>query len=468
MFFPAAWREYALTRIPFNSVDVMMQARVAVLGLWHQGVVGAACLADWGHNVLAADHDAAKIAKLSSGRAPLFEPGLDDLLAKGLAGGNLKFTARTVEAVKGREYVLIMFDTPVDENDRSDLTEIFKTIDEITPALADAVVIHVTAQVPVGTCDEIAARIRKARPELKFDIAYSPENLRLGQAIERFVKPPLPIIGHDRGPEFKLLDPLYAPSSVKWERCSLRTAEMSKHALNSFLALSICFANELGNLCDELGADGHRLAELLRLEPRIGAKAMLLPGLGFSGGTLARDLQTLRGFGDKHSIDTPLLDGAWKSNQQQNQLVLRQLKRHFGGSLQGRRICILGLTYKPDTSTLRRSPALEIIGDLVREGALISASDPKADRGELASCRGFVFHPEALAAAKDAEALVLMTPWTEFKSLNFAAVKQAMRGDLVFDTANLWNAASVGAAGLSYLGIGRGRAGLAVGAKPHS
>ena len=434
-----------------------MSVRLAVIGLWHQGIVGAACHADWGHDVLAADHDAAKIAKLSTGKAPLFEPGLDELLGQGVASGRLRFTTAAAQAVQDRPFVLIAFDTPVDAADRSDLTEIYQTLDEITPSLAEGVTLHVTAQVPVGTCDKIAARIKQTRPGLKFGIAYSPENLRLGQAIARYRKPPLPVLGGDDPSVFPSLEALYAPCDVKWEQCSLRTAEMSKHALNGFLALSICFANELGNLCDLVGADGHRLAEILRLEPRIGAKAMLFPGLGFSGGTLARDLQTLRGLGDNFGIETQLLDGAWISNGQQNKLVVRQLKRNFGGSVKGRRICVLGLTYKPDTSTLRRSAALEVISELAQEGAEISASDPKADRTELAVHRDFTFHEDPIAAARGADALVLMTPWVDYKALDFTAVKSGMRGDLVYDTANLWRAEAVSAAGLRYLDIGRGR-----------
>jgi UDPglucose 6-dehydrogenase len=436
-----------------------MTTRVAVLGLWHQGVVGAACFADWDYDVVAADRDVVKIAGLSNGNAPLFEPGLDELLVKGIKSGRLRFSGNMAEAVGGRPFVLVMFDTPVDVDDRSDLSEVLQTIDEIAPFLEDGVTIQVTAQVPVGTCDELAVRIRKLNSSLRFSMAYSPENLRLGQAIERFRRPPLPVIGSDDPSVFRALEGLYEPCGVKWGRCGLRTGEMSKHALNGFLALSICFANELGNLCDEIGADGHRLAEILRLEPRIGSKAMLFPGLGFSGGTLARDLQTLRGLGDRLGIDTPVLDGAWQSNQRRNQLVVRRLTSIFGGNLRGRRIAVLGLTYKPDTSTLRRSAALEVVADLVRAGATVCASDPKADRVELACYGGFDFHEDALAAARDADALVLMTPWEEFKALDFAAVRNTMKGDIVFDTANLWRADTIAAVGLRYLDIGRGRAG---------
>ena len=228
--------------------------------------------------------------------------------------------------------VLIMFDTPVNERDESDLSEVLETAAEIAPELENGVVLYVTAQVPVGTCDQIAQRVRESNPSLNFGIAYSPENLRLGQAIDRFLHPALPVIGSDDRATFDRLEPLLSLFNVKWERVNLRTAEMTKHALNAFLATSICFANELGNLCDEVGADGQRIAEVLRLEPRIGSKAMLFPGLGFAGGTLARDMQTLKSLGDRSALETPLLDGAWESNRQQNQLVLRKLKKAFASS----------------------------------------------------------------------------------------------------------------------------------------
>jgi UDPglucose 6-dehydrogenase len=433
-----------------------MNARVAVVGLWHQGLVGAACLADWGYDVVAADEDAAKVRKLNDGHAPLFEPGLDELIQGGRRSGRLAFTADLAGAVGERPFVLLAHDTPVDENDRADLAPVFRAVDAIAPALAEGVSIHVTAQVPVGTCDEIVARIRAARPGLRFAVAYSPENLRLGQAIERFRKPPLPILGSDDDGIFPLLEKLYAPCGVAWQRCSLRTAEMSKHALNAFLAVSVTFANELGNLCDEVGADGHRLAELLRMEPRVGPKAMLFPGLGFSGGTLARDLQTLRALGDRCGIETPQLDGTWDSNRQQNRLVVRRLKAELD-PLAGRRIAVLGLTYKPDTSTLRRSAALEVIAELAGERCAVAAHDPRADPTELRACGGFVLADSPIEAACGADAVVLMTPWPEYRSLDFAALKSAMRGTVVFDTANLWKAGAVTAAGLTYLDIGRGR-----------
>lgn len=431
-------------------------SRIAVVGLWHQGVVGAACFADWGHEVTGADYDVARVSALAQGKAPLFEPGLDALLAKGLASGRLHFSNDLKKAVSGCGVVLLMHDTPVNEKDESDLTDIFRAVTDLAPVLEQDVVVHATAQVPVGTCDQLTELLRKARSGLRVHFAYSPENLRLGQAIERFQKPPLPVLGADDEVAFSRLEELYAPCGVSWQRCSLRTAEMSKHALNSFLATSVTFANELGNLCDSVGADGHRLAELLRLEPRVGSKAMLFPGLGFSGGTLARDVQTLRRLAASSNLDVPMLNGLWASNQQQNRIVTRRLAESLG-SLSGKRLAVWGLTYKPDTSTLRRSAALELIADLLSAGAEVMAHDPKAARAEVEQVGGFAFCDDALSSVKQADALVLMTPWKDYKTVDFTAVRKAMRGNLIFDTANLWKVAEVEAAGFTYLDIGRGR-----------
>jgi len=431
--------------------------KIAVIGCWHQGVVGAACLADMGHEVTGYDADPARIQQLSRGEAPLYEPGLSELLKKTVKAGSLTFTADAAAAVMNAEIVMIMHDTPVDHNDQSDLAGIYLDIEAIAGSLSEAAIIYVTAQVPVGTCDRIAEIIRIQHSGWQGGLAYSPENLRLGQAIERFRTPPLPVVGTDRDQTFQRLEKFLSGFPVKWKQVDVRTAEMSKHALNAFLATSICFANELGNLCDLLGADGHKLAEVLRMEPRIGAKAMLFPGLGFSGGTLARDMQTLRGFGDQLGIETRLLDGAWAANQSQNQIVVHTLRRVLGGNLKGKVIAVLGLTYKPDTSTLRRSAALEVIGSLEKEGAEIKAHDPKADREELKQFKSFKVFDDIYEAIRGADALVLMTPWPVYREVIPARVKEVMKGNLVFDTANLWPVTEWEKAGLIDLTIGRGR-----------
>ncbi len=430
--------------------------KIAVLGLWHQGVVGAACLAEMGHEVIGADGDVERVARLQAGQAPLFEPGLNDLIAKGVNSGRLAFTTDHAQAVRDTPFVFVMFDTPVDENDESDLSEIFQTLETVAPALQPSAVILVTAQVPVGTCGALKDLVSRVAPNASATIAYQPENLRLGQAIERFMAPALPVIGCDDPAAFERLLTIIGPLADKWHQVSVRTGEMMKHALNGFLGLSICFANELGNLCDAVGADGKRVGELLRLEPRVGTKAMLLPGLGFSGGTLARDMQTLRRLGRRFDLGTPLLDGAWLANSEQNHLVVRKLAQVIP-DLATARVAVLGLTYKPDTSTLRRSAAIEVIGDLLRRGAKVNAHDPRASRDELRAHSEFTFFEDPLAAVGGADALVLMTPWKEYSDLDFAAIKSRMAKPYVLDTAGLWNADQLTGLGFAYDAIGRGR-----------
>jgi len=429
---------------------------IAVLGCWHQGVVGAACMADFGFDVTGVAANAGDTARLNDGKAPLFEPGLDDLLSKGIRAGNLRFTDSAADAIKGCPYVFIMFDTPVDENDQSDLTCIFDAVREAAPAMQEDVIVYVTSQVPVGTCDKISALIHQTNPSLKFGLAYSPENLRLGQAVQRFIHPALPVIGSDDSSALDRLEKLLSVFNVKWTRIPLRAAEMTKHALNAFLATCITFGNELGNICDEVGVDGQAVAKALRLEERVGPKAMLFPGMGFSGGTLARDMQTLRGLGDRFGLETAMLDGVWEANKRQNGFVLRKLQKSIG-NLKGRRIAVLGLTYKPQTSTLRRSAALEIITDLKNAGAVITAHDPMADRAEVAQHSEFEFTDDVYAAVTDTEAVVIITAWEDYLFLDYKRIHKAMKGRTLIDCNNMLKPDDMDALGFEYMNVGRGR-----------
>ncbi|RPH74883.1 UDP-glucose/GDP-mannose dehydrogenase family protein [bacterium] len=429
--------------------------KVCVIGIWHQGAVGAACLADLGYLVIGVDNNKDRVERLNEGRAPLYEPGLDDLIAKGISSGRLSFTNSISEGLANTRDILVMFDTPVDENDDVNLTEIFLTAREIAPYLQPKSTILITAQVPVGTCDQFSQVIRQTNPKVDFGIAYSPENLRLGQAIERFKHPSLPVIGANDSKTLDHVEEMLSVFHTPWFRTNIRTAEMTKHALNAFLAISVCFGNELGNLCDEVGADAQQIATALRLEPRIGAKAMLFPGLGFSGGTLARDMRTLKHIGERSGYETYLIDGAWKTNERQNQIVRRKLQKIFG-ALKGIQIGVLGLTYKPDTSTLRRSAAIEIIRDLVSFGAVVKAYDPKADREELKQHSEFQFYEDAYLAAEGCDVLVLITPWAEFRTIDYERIRTCMARPVLFDTQNMLDSDYLRTCGFNYFGIGRG------------
>lgn len=430
--------------------------KICVVGIWHLGSVVSACLANLGYHVVGVDKDAKKVKNLIEGTPPLFEPGLEELIKANISQKRLSYTTDLSDGASGAGYVLITFDTPVDDNDEVDLSEIFDTATELAGYLEDNAIIVVSSQIPVGTCEQIKSVISQHNPEVKFDIAYSPENLRLGQAIDVFNNPERVVIGADSVLTLDKVEQLFAPVGAPMLRMNLRSAEMTKHALNAFLATSVSFANEIANLCDELGADALKVAEALRSDGRIGQKARLLPGLGFAGGTLARDLKALKNLGNKFGYETHLINGVLKVNEQQNNLVVKKLKKVYD-SLEGLTIGILGLTYKAGTSTLRRSAALEIIGNLVDEGASVKAHDPKANLEEIKLHKEFEFCPDPYQVAKGADALVIITEWPEFKSLDFDLIKSTMKKPVLIDTKNMLDDEQMMGKRFLYIGVGRGK-----------
>jgi UDPglucose 6-dehydrogenase len=435
----------------------MGSERVCVMGLWHLGLVTSACLADLGRTVIGFDSDPQVIAGLGSGRLPLFEPGLEELVEKGIAEERLRFTADPQEALAGAGYAIIAHDTTVDERDESDLSQVMAAAWLLAKHLQDGSTVVVSSQVPVGTCERIQATICHARPSPDFGIAYVPENLRLGQAIERFMKPDMVVIGSEDSATVSAVNRLFEGIDAPRVVVGIRTAEMTKHALNAYLATCISFANEMANLCDEVGADALDVAKALHLDRRLSPLAPLRPGLGFAGGTLARDLKTLRKLGEQNGGGTPLIDGVLRVNEQQNRVVVRKLGRLYG-SLEGLTVGVLGLTYKPGTSTLRRSIALEIIGELTALGAAVKAHDPRANLEELPDTPGFEFCPDPYAVAAGSDALVIVTEWPEFRDLDFAALKKSMRNPVLVDAQNMLDAKEMAQMGFRYLGVGRGSA----------
>ena len=433
----------------------MRDQKICVIGIWHLGSVVSACLADLGYSVVGVDGDSRKVENLNKGIPPLFEPGLEELIKNNIGSQRLSYTTDLSLALKGSEYVLITFDTSVNEKDEVDLSEIFDTSRELTKYLENDSVIIVSSQVSIGTCERIKSAIKQNNPSLNFDIVYSPENLRLGQAIEVFKNPERIVIGADNDSTLDRVEDFFGVIPAPKVRMSLRTAEMTKHALNVLLATSISFANEIANLCDELGADALKIAEALHSDGRIGAKLPLQPGLGFSGGTLARDLKILKNLGESSGCETALIDSVLKVNEKQNKLVIKKLNKIYG-STKGLVIGILGLTYKVGTSTLRRSAALEIISDLIKEGAIVKAYDPKASLEEIQAHQEFEFYTDPYAVAKDSDALVIITEWPEFKNLAFDLIKSIMKKPVLIDTKNMLANEQMPEKGFLYLGVGRG------------
>lgn len=429
--------------------------KVCALGIWHLGAVASTCLADLGFQVVGVDQDPARVEELNRGCPPLFEPGLEELLVRNLAAGRLRYTTDLEEGVRGADYVLIAYDTPVDERDEVDLSGLFATAEALALHLTAGVTLVVSSQVPVGTCEKLAETVSAVNPSLAFGIACVPENLRLGQAIERFRHPDMIVIGSDDSRTLTKVAELFASIEAPKVSVSLRTAEMTKHAINAYLATCISFANELAVLCDMVGADALKVAEALRMDARVSAKAPLLPGSGFSGGTLARDVKVLRRLGRQHNYPPPLLDGVWKANQRQARAPVRRLKDVYP-ALRGQTVTVLGLTYKPGTSTIRRSAALEVIKTLASEGVKVQAYDPKADPEELALHQGFTVCSRVEDAARGSDALLLMTPWPEFRELNFARIGESMKSRVFIDAHNYLDGESLAEQGFKYLGVGRG------------
>ena len=429
--------------------------RVCVIGIWHLGSVYSACLADFGYQVTGVDTDTERVDNLNNGIPPLFEPGLEELIAANIKAGRLKYTTDIEHTVCDCPYVMIAFDTPVDDNDEVDLSPVINTCQRIAPCLKNGCVLIISSQVPVGTSENIRAMIKKDNPALDFDVVYCPENLRLGKAIAYYKKPDRIVIGADSEATLDKVEKFFSVIPAPVMRMDLKSAEMTKHALNAFLATSISFGSEIANICDEVGADAMKVAQALRSESRIGNGIPLLPGLGFAGGTLARDLKILKKAGSDNKYETLLIDSVFTVNQRQNAIVIRKLERIFG-SLKGLNIGVLGITYKPGTSTLRRSSSLEIIAELIKKGAKVKAFDPKADRNEVKQHIEFEFCADAYAVAENSDALVLITEWQEFKELDYNRIKEVMKKPILIDAKNMLDMYKMKTLGFSYLGIGRG------------
>jgi UDPglucose 6-dehydrogenase len=406
------------------------------------------------------------VTALTHGQAPVYEPRLAELLASNLASGRLRYTTNLREALHDASFVLITYDTPVDENDEVDLSDLYKTARELGQYMRSGATVVVSSQVPVGTCEELREIIHQANPSCSFGMAYTPENLRLGQAVERFKHPEMLVIGADTPETFERVDQLLSVIQAPRVTADLRTAEMTKHAINAYLGMAISFGNELANLCDEVGADALKVIQALRLDSRVSPKAPLLPGLGFGGGTLARDLKVLQHVGEQKSYDAALITAVLKVNAQQNGMVVRRLKQ-FYRSLERLTVGVLGLTYKEGTSTLRRSASLEIIQAIGAEGASVKAYDPKADPHELEPyLRYFTLCDNPYIVAEGSHALVLVTAWPEFRELDFPRIRASMQNPVLLDAQNMLDADLMGQMGFLYQGIGRGRVPPEVGSRP--
>jgi UDPglucose 6-dehydrogenase len=427
--------------------------KFAVLGLWHLGTVTAACTAAAGVVTIGIDEDVQRVARLADGEPPLFEPGLAELVRAGLDAKTLSFTTDNA-TVSDADVVWVCYDTPVDDEDRADVTFVTSRVEGIFDHLKDGAVVLVSAQLPVGSIGALEKKFSARKTGRRVSFASSPENLRLGQAIQVFQNPGRIIVGVRDQRTRSVLEPLLRRFCDTLIWMSVESAEMVKHALNSFLAVSITFTNEIATICEHVGADAAEVEAALRSDPRIGQRAYVKAGPSFAGGTLARDIHFLGTVARQNHLQAPVIDGVLASNRAHGRWTLNQLQRSLQ-PLKGKTVTVLGLAYKAGTSTLRRSTAVELIRALLKEGAKVQAFDPKVPMlpDDLAS--RLVLAPDALAAVRGADALVIATEWPEFRSLAADDVAAAMAGNIVVD-ASRYLAGTLGASSrLKLLSVGR-------------
>jgi UDPglucose 6-dehydrogenase len=387
---------------------------VAVAGLWHLGTVTAACLASAGYRVRAFDQDAETVRGLRNGRLPVAEPGLAELTGRGVASGLLSFSTDPA-AVATADIVWITYDTPVDEQDRADVPFVMNSVVALFAHLKRGALVIVSSQLPIGSTARLEQLYRAAYPDGGVSFAYSPENLRLGKAIEVFTRPDRVVVGVRDGKDRARIAALLAPFTDRIEWMSVWSAEMTKHALNAFLATSVVFINEVATLCEQVGADAREVERGLKTDVRIGPRAYLKAGAAFAGGTLARDVTALTAECEARALPLRLLPAVRESNELHKGWPCRRLEELLA-PLASKRIGVLGLTYKPGTDTLRRSAALEACGWLVHRGAVVRAYDPAvtalpADAPDIEVC------PSAAEAVRTADAVLVATPWPVFRDL---------------------------------------------------
>jgi UDPglucose 6-dehydrogenase len=405
--------------------------RICVFGLWHLGSVTAACLAQAGHEVVGLDPDPQNIARLRRGEPPLFEPGLKDLIATGLSSSRLRFETDAALAVANADVVWVAFDTPVDDNDVPQVSAVVDPVTRLLGLLPDRCLVLLSSQVPVGTTRRLAeAAAHAGRTDLTF--GYSPENLRLGKALEVFTRPDRVVVGLQFEADRDKISAMLVPFTTNIIWMGLEAAEMTKHAINAFLATSVAFMNEIATICEMVGADAKEVERGLKSEQRIGPAAYLSPGGAFAGGTLARDIATLADLGRDRGVPVALVSAVQESNSRHQSWPLRKLRERLG-TLAGRRVALLGLTYKPGTDTLRRSAAVELALTLRSEGATVVAFDPvvRTLPDELAGQIELASSPAAALA--QADAAVLMTPWPEFRDLSWSELVLSMASPTIVD-----------------------------------
>lgn len=432
--------------------------RIGMVGVGYVGLVSGACFSEFGVEVVCIDKDAAKINRLRAGEMPIYEPGLDNLVEKSVAAGRLTFTTDLVKAVGGSDAVFIAVGTPSRRGDgHADLSYVYQAAEEIAEAIDGYTVVVTKSTVPVGTGREVSRIIARTRPEAEFDVASNPEFLREGAAINDFMRPDRVVIGADSDRAVEILREIYRPLyllETPMMFTSLETAELTKYAANTFLATKISFINEIADLCEKVGADVQDVARGIGLDGRIGGK-FLHAGPGYGGSCFPKDtlalVQTARDAGSPITI----VESVVEVNDARKARMANKIIAACGGSVDGKTIAVLGVTFKPNTDDMRDSPSLDIIPALQKAGATVRAFDPQGREEAEKMLDGVEWCDDAYAPVENADCLAIVTEWNEFRALDLKRVKGLMNKAVMVDLRNIYKPQEMRAAGFDYYSIGR-------------
>ncbi len=433
--------------------------KIAMIGTGYVGLVSGVCFSDFGHDVVCVDKDPRKVEMLKAGQVPIYEPGLDTLMARNVAAGRLSFTLDLAAAVDGADAVFIAVGTPTRRGDgHADLTYVYAAAEEIAQALTGYAVVVTKSTVPVGTNAAVAGIIRKAVPGVEFDVASNPEFLREGAAIDDFMRPDRVVVGVTTDRARDVMGGIYRPLFLRdfpVLYTDLETAEMIKYAANAFLATKITFINEVAMLCEKVGADVKQVSKGIGLDGRIGNK-FLHAGPGYGGSCFPKDTSALARIGQEHAAPMQIVETVIKVNEEVKRRMVQKIIDLCGGSVNGKTVAVLGVTFKPNTDDMRDAPSLTIVPALVGNGARVRVVDPQGRREGQHLLPGVDWCDDAYQAADKADVVVLLTEWNEFRALDLPRLAKAMATPRMADLRNIYSAKETAKAGFKeYAGVGR-------------
>jgi len=436
---------------------------LAVVGTGYVGLVTGTCFAETGNDVICVDNDTAKVDKLKKGIIPIFEPGLDLLFERNIKDGRLVFTTDLYDAVRKSEIILLCLPTPQDEDGSADLKYILGVADNLgklfkeEPNLGFKILVD-KSTVPVGTSNKVRAAVKKHAPNFDFDVASNPEFLREGLAVEDFMKPERVVIGTSNPKTKEVLDQLYEPfvrSGNPIYFMDEKSAELTKYAANCFLATKISFMNEIANLCELTGAEVDKVRVAVGADSRIG-KRFLFPGVGYGGSCFPKDVIALVNTANENKYDFKILKSVVEVNKKQVDLFLQKIINHYTGDIKGKHFAVWGLAFKPNTDDVREAPSINLIKKLIEKGASVSAYDPEAmETGKNALGNKIMYAIHSYDALENADALIIVTEWNEFRNPDFNRIKASLKKPVIFDGRNLYDIEKMHEMSFVYYSVGR-------------